>query len=368
MTDEKPKEKPKEKINENLIETDEKEKEKEKENQEEKDKEKLFDYDRYGFLLDKKLGQKRTTSELKNVQREVERGTKWREMMDQWEKYATKKSGVLKRRIRKGIPDSFRGEAWMKISQSEILRDRMRKKEGADFYLKLLEEENEEANAIIERDLNRTFPKHENYRVGSEQKRLSRILRAWSVYNKTVGYCQGMAFVAALLLFYLEEEDAFWTFVVLMEQYHMSRLYSIGFPLFQQQLYQWDKLFEKLDKKVFLHFQEQSVMSQMYGSRWFLTIFANTFSFPIVLRIFDIFLHEGIEFVFHVAFAIIKLFRKQMLEMQFEQLVQFVQNINLQPIDEDELISTATSISIKYKDLARWADEYHLQQEEQKEK
>ena len=36
------------------------------------------------------------------------------------------------------------------------------------------------------------------------------------MYNTELGYCQGMSQIAALLLMYLNEEDAFWALSVLM--------------------------------------------------------------------------------------------------------------------------------------------------------
>lgn len=39
---------------------------------------------------------------------------------------------------------------------------------------------------------------------------------AYSVYNQEVGYCQGMSQIAALLLMYMDEEDAFWALSALM--------------------------------------------------------------------------------------------------------------------------------------------------------
>lgn len=39
---------------------------------------------------------------------------------------------------------------------------------------------------------------------------------AYSMYNQEVGYCQGMSQIAALLLMYLNEEDAFWALSALM--------------------------------------------------------------------------------------------------------------------------------------------------------
>lgn len=38
------------------------------------------------------------------------------------------------------------------------------------------------------------------------QKALSNILKAYSIFNVDIGYCQGMADIAALLVMYMEEE------------------------------------------------------------------------------------------------------------------------------------------------------------------
>ena len=53
----------------------------------------------------------------------------------------------------------------------------------------------------IEKDLHRQFPDHEMFQTkGNGQQDLFRVLKAWVLYNPRVGYCQGQAPVAALLL------------------------------------------------------------------------------------------------------------------------------------------------------------------------
>ena len=42
------------------------------------------------------------------------------------------------------------------------------------------------------------------------------MLAAYSMYNMEVGYCQGMSEIAALLLMYMNEEDAFWALSALL--------------------------------------------------------------------------------------------------------------------------------------------------------
>lgn len=45
------------------------------------------------------------------------------------------------------------------------------------------------------------------------QASLRRVLRAYSVYDRDVGYCQGMNFIAGMFLTFMSEEEAFWLLV-----------------------------------------------------------------------------------------------------------------------------------------------------------
>jgi len=59
----------------------------------------------------------------------------------------------------------------------------------------------------IEKDIHRTFPRHIFFsEIGKGQMALFNVLKAYSVYNKAIGYCQGMGFISALLLMYMPEE------------------------------------------------------------------------------------------------------------------------------------------------------------------
>lgn len=46
------------------------------------------------------------------------------------------------------------------------------------------------------------------------------------IRNPTVGYCQGMNFIAARLLNCMREEEAFWTLTQIVEQYLPLDYYS----------------------------------------------------------------------------------------------------------------------------------------------
>lgn len=67
---------------------------------------------------------------------------------------------------------------------------------------------------MISKDINRTFPEHALFtESGHMRGALFNVLRAYALYNPDVGYCQGMGFMAGMLVLYMNEEDAFFTAV-----------------------------------------------------------------------------------------------------------------------------------------------------------
>lgn len=56
---------------------------------------------------------------------------------------------------------------------------------------------------------------------------MKNVLRAYAAYDPEVGYCQGMNFLAGMLLLYLPvESDAFGALVILMKERGLRDLYT----------------------------------------------------------------------------------------------------------------------------------------------
>jgi hypothetical protein len=58
-------------------------------------------------------------------------------------------------------------------------------------------------------DVRRTFPRLAMFASDDGIAALWRVLRAYALHDPVVGYCQGMNFVAGLLLLHLDEPSAF---------------------------------------------------------------------------------------------------------------------------------------------------------------
>lgn len=89
-----------------------------------------------------------------------------------------------------------------------------------------------EAEAVILKDLDRTFPHNFIFqdKYGSGQRQLYHVLSAYSKYNKSTGYVQGMGFITALLLTYMDQESSFFFLDCLMKKYGLEGFYLPDFP------------------------------------------------------------------------------------------------------------------------------------------
>ncbi|WZY74958.1 hypothetical protein YC2023_021342 [Brassica napus] len=309
--------------------------------------------DRFGFLKQEQGNSPQRfikTRSSTNYEKEERRVTKWRKMIgaggSDWKHYLRRKPHVVKRRIRKGIPDCLRGLVWQLISGS---RDLLLMNPGV--YEQLVVYETSASELDIIRDISRTFPSHVFFqkRHGPGQRSLYNVLKAYSVYDRDVGYVQGMGFVAGLLLLYMSEEDAFWLLVALLKgavHSPMEGLYQAGLPLVQKYLLQFDQLVRELMPKLGEHFTQEMINPSMYASQWFITVFSYSFPFHSALRIWDVFLAEGINIVFKVGLALLKHCHDDLVKLPFEELMHALRNFPEDAMDPDTLLPLAYSIKV----------------------
>ncbi|XP_070422071.1 TBC1 domain family member 3K-like isoform X2 [Equus przewalskii] len=134
-------------------------------------------------------------------------------MLRDWGQYQGSKK--MHKRVFKGIPPQVRGRVWSLLLDLEKV-----KVENKGKYERMKEQARLFSQDIkqINQDVNRTFRNHIMFwnRDGIKQQALFHVLAAYSVYNTEVGYCQGVSEVAAVLLMFLGEEDAFWALAQLM--------------------------------------------------------------------------------------------------------------------------------------------------------
>ncbi|XP_058047085.1 USP6 N-terminal-like protein isoform X4 [Ahaetulla prasina] len=279
--------------------------------------------DRFGFLHQEELPIHDAASE-KQKQLEIERTTKWLKMLKSWEKY--KNTDKFHRRIYKGIPLQLRGEIWSLLLDVPKMKEEMR---GYYNTLKTRARGTSPDIRQIDLDVNRTYRDHIMFRdrYGVKQQSLFHVLAAYSVYNTEVGYCQGMSHITALLLMYMNEEDAFWALVKLLSgpKHAMHGFFIPGFPKLLRFQEHHDKIMKKFLSKLKQHFDSQEINTSFYTMKWFFQCFLDRTPFRLTLRIWDVYILEGERVLTAMAYTILKLHRKHLVKLQMEELVQFLQ-------------------------------------------
>jgi len=153
----------------------------------------------------------------------------------------------------------------------------------------------EDVDEVITRDIHRTFPEHPQFGLEDVgQAALFNVLKAYSLHDLEVGYCQGMAFVAGVLLMYLPEEPAFQAFCDLMSSDgpDLRRLYLPGLEELKFQLVLFEHLLHKFHPGIAGHLKEHGIPPMLYASQWFLTAFACPFPTTFAARLIDVMLAE----------------------------------------------------------------------------
>ncbi|XP_026869642.2 USP6 N-terminal-like protein [Electrophorus electricus] len=301
--------------------------------------------DRFGFLHEEELPTP-TALEEKQKQQEIERVQKWLKLVKKWEKY--KSSDRMMKRVYKGIPLQLRGQVWSLLLDVEKV-----KKENERKYEKMKEQARLYSTEIkqIDLDVNRTFRNHIMFmdRLGVKQQSLFHVLSAYSVYNTEVSYCQGMSQIAAILLMYMNEEDAFWALSQLLtnQKHAMHGFFIPGFPKLQRFQNHHDQILSKLIPKLKKHLDKEQMSSGIYSTKWFLQCFIDRTPFTLTLRLWDIFILEGEKMLTAMAYTILKLHKKRLTKMPLEELREFLQEKIAESLDlSDDAVIEQLQISM----------------------
>ncbi|XP_024855682.1 TBC1 domain family member 4 isoform X2 [Bos taurus] len=271
--------------------------------------------------------------------------------------------------LKEGVPKSRRGEIWQFLALQYRLRHRLpNKQQPPDIsYKELLKQLTAQQHAILV-DLGRTFPTHPYFsaQLGAGQLSLFNLLKAYSLLDKEVGYCQGISFVAGVLLLHMSEEQAFEMLKFLMYDLGFRKQYRPDMMSLQIQMYQLSRLLHDYHRDLYNHLEENEISPSLYAAPWFLTLFASQFPLGFVARVFDIIFLQGTEVIFKVALSLLSNQETLIMECEnFENIVEFLK-ITLPDMNSSEMEKIITQVFEMdiSKQLHAYEVEYHVLQDE----
>ncbi|CAN9499330.1 unnamed protein product [Ophioblennius macclurei] len=315
----------------------------------------VSEYDAYGFKTvpeeeeeEEKLVAKVRALELKSLSmtnQEVSVGVKWENYLTSTMNRDLVRSPELKALIRCGVPHDHRSQVWRWCVSVHVkkFRDQL----APDYYETLLNVARDKPNPAskqIELDLLRTLPNNKHYASPSAAgiQKLRNVLIAFSWRNPDIGYCQGLNRLAAIALLYLDQEDAFWSLIAIVEVFMPRDYYTktlLGSQV-DQRVFK-DLMSEKLPR-LHAHFEQHKVDFSLITFNWFLVAFVDSVVSDILFKIWDAFLFEGPKIIFRFALALFKYKEEEFLKLQdstaiFKYLRYFTRSI----LDSRKLMNIA---------------------------
>ncbi|XP_069781061.1 TBC1 domain family member 1-like isoform X5 [Narcine bancroftii] len=268
-----------------------------------------------------------------------------------------------------GVPRHHRGEIWKLLAEQHQLRYQLPVKQQPKNtpYEELLKQLTSQQHAILI-DLGRTFPTHPYFttQLGAGQLSLYNLLKAYSLLDPEVGYCQGLSFVAGILLLHMSEEDAFQMLKFLMYDMGLRRQYRPDMIILQIQMYQLSRLLHDYHRDLYCHFEENEISPSLYAAPWFLTMFASQFPLGFVARVFDMIFLQGSEVIFKVALSLLGSHKPLILQHEsLESIVDFIKCTlpNLGLVQMEKTINQVFEMDLS-KQLQAYEVEYHVLQDE----
>lgn len=189
----------------------------------------------------------------------------WGSVMNNYQLVAQTRPSELSLAIQAGIPAALRGMMWQLMSSS--------KDEEMEIIYAYYLKQTTSHEKSIRRDLSRTFPEQDYFKEGKGigQENLFNVIKAYSLFDEEVGYCQGMQFIVGPLLLNMPDEEAFSTFVRLMKSYDLRGHFTPNMPSLQLRLFQFDCLLEEILPLLYKHLVRLGITSSTYASQWFMT-------------------------------------------------------------------------------------------------
>ncbi|KAJ9551593.1 hypothetical protein OSB04_015638 [Centaurea solstitialis] len=249
---------------------------------------------------------------------------------------------ALKKLIRKGIPPALRPKVWFYLSGAAKKKSTVPDSYYNDLTVAVADKVTP-ATKQIDHDLPRTFPGHPWLDTPEGHAAVRRVLVGYSFRDSDVGYCQGLNYVAALLLLVMRtEEEAFWMLAVLLENVLVSDCYTDNLSGCHVEQRVFKDLLSKKCPRLSAHLEAIGFDVSLVATEWFLCLFCKSLPSETTMRVWDVLFYEGAQVLFNVALAIFKMNEEQLLMTYYVgDAIKIIQDTTHHLFDPDDLLTVA---------------------------
>mgnify|MGYP001117229934 FL=1 len=241
--------------------------------------------------------------------RQRERCTKFLRRATEVKNYRRKRTRKIKKVVRLGVPPDLRTDMWMFMSGAdEVQRE-------CDFsFEELVQHAMQICDPIdiesIDKDINRTYPEVHTFPVQG----LRRVLLAL-VASTTLEYCQGMNYLAGILLLVTQnEEKAFWLLYTLLIDIIPSTVYHLSMRGLKAEFSIIHSLLASKRKRICRYLEEMGLEESMYCTQWIICCFCGCTPAEVNCRILDCLFFEGWKVALRMTLAYLIVHEEKLYE------------------------------------------------------
>ncbi|CAO1405884.1 unnamed protein product [Diamesa tonsa] len=308
---------------------------------------KFSSVDEYGFRREEEY----ESDDFKNITSEyftvlARRSMRWQLFMNTRNPLVNGRK--LKRFIRKGIPLNLRCDVWMRTSGAHQSVEH-----NSKLYSELLTTQYDaELVEVIKIDIPRTFP--DNIHFDLYKNRLFNILIAYAHHNTSVGYCQGLNYIAGLILIVTKDEQCtFWLLKHFVENvapdYHTRNMKGILRDI--EVLTELVKMrYPEVNNKI----DELGLPWAVIATKWLVCLFAEVLPVETILRVWDVLFAEGYKIIFRVCLAIVEILKDDILKAEdISELAELFRNLSKDPriVDCHKFLQSMFTVKITRKQI-----------------
>ena len=264
-----------------------------------------------------------------------------------------------------GLPDNLRGKIWLMClgNRFSITKEyyEIEVKKAIDLLLEIKnkkkdqlkninnkieiskeeKEKNDRENSIniIDLDIERTFPYLNIFTHNSPlSDDLREILRAFVVSRPDIGYVQGLSFIAAMLILNMDKYKAFISMMNLILDPAILPFYKFDQKRIKTRLLLFKHIFYFNLPELCDYFDFIQIQPEHYFLNWNMTLFSHCVHIDIAMRIWDVYMIDGLKSIYAAAIVFLSHFEKKFLNMDFSEILNQINSIKLINFDEDTII------------------------------
>ncbi len=344
-------------------------------------------------LRDKQILMKENMKKLEDKHnKEIEQISFWKEeIIPNWTSMKLNKN--FKKYFYKGVPNPIRGQIWLlsignKFSitkdyydievkksiellikhqnknnsninnnNNNIINNSLLKSSESKYNQYIIHtNDKEESIHLIDLDIERTYCNLNIYKNNSPMgEDLREILRAYVISRPDIGYIQGLSYIAGTLLLQMEKFQSFVCLMNITLNPSIICFFRLNEKNIKKRLDLFNEIFNYNLPKLYNYFCNIGILSEHFFIEWTMTLFAKNLNLDITMRVWDIYLIEGIETIYKGGIVILSYYENEFYNMEFEEIIQILQKVSNLKLSEDEFINKMSYVKFNDKILSKIA-------------